>query len=91
MVKGKPKTEEVIPLAVLKESINKAAYGYTEKHRGPKGDWEQEWLALESPPGRFGLARLGTADAAQVVALAERYEATAAQLREFADAQIQAR
>lgn len=38
MVKGKPKTEEVIPLAVLKESINKAAYGYTEKHLGPKGD-----------------------------------------------------
>ena len=35
-VKGKPKTEEVIPLAVLKESINKAAYGYTDKHVGPK-------------------------------------------------------
>jgi len=36
MVKGQPKTEEVIPLAALKESINKAAYGYTEKHVGPK-------------------------------------------------------
>jgi len=36
MVKGQPKTEEVIPLAALKESINKAAYGYTEKHLGPK-------------------------------------------------------
>jgi len=36
MVKGQPKTEEVIPLAVLKESINKAAYGYTDKHVGPK-------------------------------------------------------
>jgi hypothetical protein len=35
-VKGKPDTEEVIPLAALKESINKAAYGYTEKHLGPK-------------------------------------------------------
>lgn len=36
MVKGQPKTEEVIPLAPLKESINKAAYGYTDKHVGPK-------------------------------------------------------
>jgi hypothetical protein len=36
MVKGQPKTEEVIPLAALKESINKAAYGYTEKWVGPK-------------------------------------------------------
>jgi hypothetical protein len=36
MVKGQPKTEEVIPLAALRESINKAAYAYTEKHLGPK-------------------------------------------------------
>lgn len=36
MVKGQPKTEEVIPLAALKESINKAAYAFTEKHLGPK-------------------------------------------------------
>jgi hypothetical protein len=36
MVKGKPKTEEVIPLSVLKESINKAAYAFTDKHVGPK-------------------------------------------------------
>jgi hypothetical protein len=36
MVKGQPKTEEVIPLAALKESINKAAYAYTDKHIGPK-------------------------------------------------------
>ncbi len=36
MVKGQPKTEEVIPLAVLKESINKAAYAYTEKWVGPR-------------------------------------------------------
>jgi len=35
-VKGQPKTEEVIPLAALKESVNKAAYGYTDKHLGPK-------------------------------------------------------
>lgn len=36
MVKGQPKTEEVIPLAALKESINKVAYSYTDKHVGPK-------------------------------------------------------
>lgn len=36
MVKGQPRTEEVIPLAALKESINKAAYAYTDKHVGPK-------------------------------------------------------
>jgi hypothetical protein len=36
MVKGQPKTEEVIPLAALKDSINKTAYAYTEKHLGPK-------------------------------------------------------
>jgi hypothetical protein len=36
MVKGQPNTEEVIPLATLKESINKAAYSYTERHLGPK-------------------------------------------------------
>jgi hypothetical protein len=35
-VKGRPKTEEMIPLAALKESINKAAYSYTDKHLGPK-------------------------------------------------------
>ena len=35
-VKGKPKTEEVIPTAALKESINKAAYAYTDKHVGPR-------------------------------------------------------
>lgn len=36
MVRGQPKTEEVIPLAALKESINKAAYAFTDKHVGPK-------------------------------------------------------
>ncbi len=36
MVRGRLRTEEVIPLAVLKESINKAAYAYTDKHVGPK-------------------------------------------------------
>ncbi len=36
MIKGKPETEEVIPLSALKESAGKAAYGYTEKHLGPR-------------------------------------------------------
>ena len=36
MVKGKPKTEEVIPMAVLKASVNKAAFAYTDKHVGPR-------------------------------------------------------
>lgn len=36
MVQGRPETEEVIPLEVVKESIGKAAYGYTDKHLGTK-------------------------------------------------------
>jgi len=36
MVKGKPESEELIPLAALKTSVNKAAYAYTEKHVGPR-------------------------------------------------------
>jgi hypothetical protein len=35
-VKGKPGSEEVIPLAALKASIGKVAYAYTEKHVGPR-------------------------------------------------------
>ena len=34
MVKGKPESEELIPLAALKASVNKAAYGYTDKQVG---------------------------------------------------------
>ncbi len=36
MIKGRPETEEVIPLAALKESAGKAAYSYTEKHLGTR-------------------------------------------------------
>ncbi|MCX5800858.1 MAG: hypothetical protein NTX17_05660 [Candidatus Eisenbacteria bacterium] len=36
MVKGKPESEELISLAALKASVNKAAYTYTEKHVGPR-------------------------------------------------------
>jgi hypothetical protein len=35
-VKGKPGSEELIPLAVLKTSIGKAAQAFTEKHIGPR-------------------------------------------------------
>ena len=35
-VKGKPETEEVIPMAELEESVNKASYRYTEAHVGPR-------------------------------------------------------
>ncbi len=35
-VKGKPDTEELIPMAAVKESIGKAAYAYTEAHLGPR-------------------------------------------------------
>ena len=35
-VKGRPETTEVIPLAVLKESINRCAYAFCEKHVGPR-------------------------------------------------------
>jgi hypothetical protein len=36
MVKGKPESEELIPLAALKASVNKVAYAYTDKHVGPR-------------------------------------------------------
>ena len=36
MVKGKPESEELIPLAALKASIGKTAYAYTDKHVGPR-------------------------------------------------------
>jgi hypothetical protein len=35
MVKGKPESEEIITWRKLVVSINKAAYGYTERHVGP--------------------------------------------------------
>jgi len=36
MVKGKPESEELIPLAALKASIGKAAYAFTDKQLGPR-------------------------------------------------------
>lgn len=36
MVKGKPTTQDVIPLAALKESVNREAYKYVEAHIGPR-------------------------------------------------------
>ena len=35
-VRGRPETEEVIPFAALKKSVNRAAYAYTGKHLGPR-------------------------------------------------------
>jgi len=52
MVKGQPKTEEVIPLAALKESINKAVYGYTDKHLGPKEEIGNKGAAAVEPSWR---------------------------------------
>ena len=36
VVKGRPETEEVIPLATLKASVNKAAYAYTDRQLGTR-------------------------------------------------------
>ena len=36
MVKGQPDTEEVIPFAALKESVNREAYRYTDARLGPR-------------------------------------------------------
>jgi hypothetical protein len=38
MIKDRPKTEEVIPVAVLKKAPAQAAYGYTERHLGPRAE-----------------------------------------------------
>ncbi len=35
-VRGRPETEEVIPFATLKASVNRAAYSYTAAHLGPR-------------------------------------------------------
>ena len=36
MIEGRPETDEIIPTKTLEESVNKAAYAYTERHLGPK-------------------------------------------------------
>ena len=36
MIKDRPETKELIPLAVIRESVGKAAYSYTEKHLGSR-------------------------------------------------------
>ncbi len=36
MLKGKPDTAEVIPLAKLKESISREAYSFVDRHVGPR-------------------------------------------------------
>jgi hypothetical protein len=54
MVRGQPKTVEVIPLADFKASINKAAYAFTEKHFGPNEEIGNKGGSL---PGRRRQAR----------------------------------
>ncbi len=36
MIKGRPETEQVIPIAELEESLTRAAYSYTERYLGPR-------------------------------------------------------
>ena len=36
LVKGKPEAEEIVPLAILKASIRKAAQAYTQRHIGQR-------------------------------------------------------
>jgi hypothetical protein len=36
VIRDRPETEEVIPLAKVRASIGKAAYAYTDKHLGPR-------------------------------------------------------
>jgi hypothetical protein len=36
IISGLPESEEVIPEQTLKDSVNRAAYAYTEKHCGPR-------------------------------------------------------
>ena len=36
MIKGRPETDEVIPLKELEKSVTRAAYSYTERHLGPR-------------------------------------------------------
>ena len=35
-IKDRPETEELLTDKALGESVNRAAYGYTDKHIGPK-------------------------------------------------------
>ena len=44
MVKGKPESEEVIPLATLKASVNKAAYAYYAVF-AVMLSWARKWLS----------------------------------------------
>jgi len=45
---GRPETEEVIPLATLKESINKAAYAFVETHIDPRQNIGNEGGSLSN-------------------------------------------
>jgi len=47
-IKGKAKSEEVIPAAKLKESIGRAAFGYCERKLGPESQYGKKWAGLSN-------------------------------------------
>ncbi len=55
-IKGKAKSEEVIPAAKLKESIGRAAFDYCERKLGPESQYGKKWAGLSN---RFRKALAG--------------------------------
>jgi hypothetical protein len=49
MVKGGPETEEVVPMAKVKEA-HKVAYDYTDKHLGPREEIGNKGGSLSNRP-----------------------------------------
>jgi hypothetical protein len=47
-IKGKAKSEEVIPTAKLKESIGRAAFEYCERKLGPESQYGKKWAGLSN-------------------------------------------
>ena len=47
-IKGKAKSEEVIPTAKLKDSIGRAAFEYCERKLGPESQYGKKWAGLSN-------------------------------------------
>jgi hypothetical protein len=47
-IKGKAKSEEVIPAAKLKDSIGRAAFEYCERKLGPESQYGKKWAGLSN-------------------------------------------
>ena len=47
-IKGKAKSEEVIPTAKLKDSIGRAAFEYCERQLGPESQYGKKWAGLSN-------------------------------------------